>query len=44
MRYMRWDYPALMACPTDYLSVIDEEAKRELRAYRERELAGRRRR
>ena len=29
MRYLRWSYPDLLACPVDYLEVIAEEAKKE---------------
>ena len=27
MRYMGWDYPALLACPLAYLPVIEEVAR-----------------
>ena len=33
MRYMRWDYPALLACPEDYVGIIADEAKREADEY-----------
>lgn len=29
MRYMQWDYPALMACPADYIPVIGEVSREE---------------
>lgn len=29
MRYMQWDYPALMACPADYVAVIAEVSQEE---------------
>jgi hypothetical protein len=29
MRFMGWDYPALLACPADYIPVINERARRE---------------
>lgn len=28
MRYMRWSYDQLLACPADYVAVIGEEAER----------------
>lgn len=29
MRYMRWSYDQLIACPDDYIEVIVEEQKQE---------------
>lgn len=31
MRYMRWSYPELLACPVDYIGLIVDESKREAR-------------
>lgn len=31
MRYMRWSYDQLCACPKDYVEVIVKEAKEEAR-------------
>jgi hypothetical protein len=35
MRYMRWSYQQLMACPEDYVAVIAEDSRR-VAAERER--------
>lgn len=32
MRYMRWSYADLEACPVDYLSAIGELARAEMQA------------
>lgn len=42
MRYMRWSYEELMACPAGYLRVINDEAGRENSAMRDRASAARR--